>query len=539
MSKRYFSLSAVMLQHFIVVLLLLTAAAAPSDHLRLVTQGKDLISFIDVDDEVGVSLLSYKHTLLQKQEKATSGRADAKSKIHGPLSVQFFDGFDQGESTYDETFFNGEDRRLWNGRESSSPIQTPNEPGAKFFAETPSAGSTAAWQTIEGNEIQNMAVNRRAHFAEWQNTPSGWIQKYSPSELGRGGVSRPAGPNQAQWFDSDALQYDGLGRRQTPPLGTAKELLDALPGAGWVHRAVNTTLRCKEVGCTASSRLNLFDPDVEEAEFCRLSIHVHPTDYDNENSKEFVKSWRVNDHIATGICNPWRQGCNDKDAQILVPCLEGLKVDQLLSGKGHVIIEGTLNEMVDECPYDGYLLNGVAVGACMVRTTTTTTSWAEPQLDDSGEFPLIATANASLRCSKPGCEVQTTLRMDPQTVLGAEKCTMNISVVQTDFDSSVGVPEQIEFIYLEGAGNISQAITPGRNPCTDEKSGKNVTAADRVFKVITNRDVTADFQKMPVGDLLIRGKISDHVDDCASNGMLLDGLITVECKRPLPSRAQK
>lgn len=459
-----------------------------------------------------MSLLSVKTKLHHRSQS----RGTRRAKSSGPMSADFFDDFDQGESTFSKAFFNG--------RETRKPFGAGSHAAGSFFAETASAGSRAAWQTFYPANPGHVA-----HAADWELQPTGWVQKYSRAMLGG------PGPNPASWFDSSVLNYDSFGREQLPPLGTARRLLDAMPGEGWVERSVNSALQCKEVGCTARSQVEVYDPDKEQASLCSLNIHVHPTDYDNEWSKEFVKYWKVNDLLATGTCDPHARGCNATAQRQLVPCLQDLGVDRLLSGKGYLVVEGQINQMVDECPYDGNLLSGVATVTCMVRNippvrqTTTTT----PALDASSLLAVPVTANSTLRCGKPGCQATSRVDIDPTIALAGGTCLMNISVVQTDFDESVGVPEEIEFISLEGVGNISTSIKPGRNPCTEEFStGKHVPTADRVFQVISNRDVTAQILEAPVGSVLVGGKISDQVDECGSNGALLDGFITVTCLMP-------
>jgi len=108
---------------------------------------------------------------------------------------------------------------------------------------------------------------------------------------------------------------------------------------------------------------------------------------------------------------------------------------------------------------------------------------------------------------------------------------MNVTVQQTDFDETVGVPEEIEFLTLgdgHNSENISTKVKPGRNPCTEEyTTGK--PAKNRTFALVTNKDITKEVLAQPLGYLHIGGKISQQVDECASNDMLLDGLVEVAC----------
>merc|ERR1712008_208887 len=116
--------------------------------------------------------------------------------------------------------------------------------------------------------------------------------------------------------------------------------------------------------------------------------------------------------------------------------------------------------MVDECPYEGNLLSGVATVTCFVRNRTVETpvnKTVTPSgaVKKSGDKPLPAiNVSAPLQCSKPGCTATTFLRMDPGLALLGGKCKMNVTLVQTDFDSDQG-PEQVDFLLLEGSGNLS------------------------------------------------------------------------------------
>mmetsp|Transcript_58763 Transcript_58763/g.95110 ORF Transcript_58763/g.95110 Transcript_58763/m.95110 type:complete len:498 (-) Transcript_58763:9-1502(-) len=458
-------------------------------------------------------------------------RGQLAGKLSEPLPSSFFHGSEQEEST---SHTEDESPRLdppQTGYDAPLGHRLPKE----FFEASPSAGAQQAWQTIWPS-ADHAPMNRQSHQGQWLYTLHGWSQAPVSSDASE---ERP-GPPSASWFDSSVRKYNGMGQLRLPSPDSPERLMDALPGEGWVQRAVNTSLKCKEVNCTATSRLDIFDLEKEEARFCRLNIEVHPTDYDNQWAQEFIEFWKVNDHLASGQCFPLAKGCNAATQRPLIPCVQDLGVDLLLVDKGHLDIEGKLNRMVDECPYEGYLLNGVAMVTCMVRdipttTTTTTSTWASL----AAEFPPVK-VSGKLRCNSPGCSARVLIDIDPAIALAGGVCKLNLTVVQTDFDESVNVPEQIEYIFLEGAGNISTAVKPGRNPCTEELvTGKAVSAQDRLFAVISDRDVTAQIISPPIGVLLLRGKISEQVDECGSEGNLLDGLVTVECILPPDSKSLK
>lgn len=236
-----------------------------------------------------------------------------------------------------------------------------------IFAETPSAGSKEAWQTYWPGSA-SVVTNRIGPQPSWQLSNTEYMEPYlvaGENSDGTGGQSKKA----ARWFDTSVLRYNGMGQPQLPPSGTGARLEEAQAlGDSWVQRAVNTSLLCKEAGCTASSKLTVFDPKKEETQRCRLSIHVHPTDYDNQWGQEFIKLWKVNDHMATAMCLPNALGCNASAWRPLIPCLQDLSVDHLLAESGGSLsIQGSINKLVDECPYQGYLLNAVAAVTCMAR----------------------------------------------------------------------------------------------------------------------------------------------------------------------------
>lgn len=197
------------------------------------------------------------------------------------------------------------------------------------------------------------------------------------------------------------------------------------------------------------------------------------------------------------------------------------------------MIEGSINRMVDECPYEGYLLSAVATVTCMTRKKTeplmgqnmTSHGHKKKHTQHTGTH-----ATAKLQCDKPGCASWTHIQLLPEYLTNLT-CLMNITVQQTDFDETVGVPEEIEFLTLgdgHNSENISTKVKPGRNPCTEEyTTGK--PAKNRTFAVVTNKDVTKEVLAQPLGYLHIGGKISQQVDECASNDLLLDGLVEVAC----------
>eukprot|EP00930_Biecheleria_cincta_P034990 TRINITY_DN24109_c0_g1_i1.p1 TRINITY_DN24109_c0_g1~~TRINITY_DN24109_c0_g1_i1.p1 ORF type:complete len:526 (-),score=87.55 TRINITY_DN24109_c0_g1_i1:19-1596(-) len=437
----------------------------------------------------------------------------------GPFSQEFFDSFDRGETTLREATSHPSDRV-----DTTAPFEytVPMRGSSRDAFETSaSAGAVQAWQTYpEGS---------------WQFVDqSTFVQRLSTSHLGFDGVSIPTYPREkpAEWFDDSVLNFNQRGQPQQPMPNSPQRLLDVLPGQEWNQRAVNTTVRCKEVACTAKSLLQVFDPQQEEAKFCRLNVEVHPTDYDNEWSHEFIKVWKLNGRVASSHCNLEARGCNASASRPLIPCVQDLEVDHLLA-PGSLVIEGSINKMVDECPYEGYLLSAVATVTCMTRKKLAEPLKGQNMTNSGHDDDARRTgthAKATLQCDKPGCESWTHIQLLPE-FLHNLTCLMNITVQQTDFDETAGVPEEIEFITLgdgHSSSNISTNVKPGRNPCTEEyTTGK--PAKNRTFAVVTNKDITKEVLAQPSGYLHIGGKISSQVDECASNDMLFDGLVEVAC----------
>eukprot|EP00930_Biecheleria_cincta_P048905 TRINITY_DN3415_c0_g1_i1.p1 TRINITY_DN3415_c0_g1~~TRINITY_DN3415_c0_g1_i1.p1 ORF type:complete len:762 (-),score=154.04 TRINITY_DN3415_c0_g1_i1:275-2560(-) len=609
-------------------------------------------------------------SLSMLQRAAASAR-----RAKNPLPPQFFESFDQAESTYSESFIDRTPQSVldWGGFTTGQMQGTPEN----AFENTPSAGKHQAWQTYP----------RLPTDGTWTYQGRGMQEMATLSHLHRDGGIKPAG-----WYDTSVLNYNKRGQPIEPQLDSPERLQAAMPGQEWTQRATNTTLKCKAVGCTAVSLLNVFDPDTEEATSCKLKIDLHPTDYDNEWSREFVKTFKVNGAVASANCYPKARGCNATAWRPLVPCVQDLSVDHLLKEEGSLTIEGTINRMVDECPYQGDLLSGVATVTCMARKKVQTLPHLSPVVGIGGvggagflhlgngegggqgiasiesaeaaaqkacveaadrarragaspeevketckkaaEEAFQAKQSAAVQackaaaerarsagksiqqasqacaqavlhlakaahlsedqaanlaaamakaeagvlakkagmspaevsqemqkasdtvlensmpgvkseitgrfnCSKPGCRASTMLKIDPAIARSGATCKMDVHVIQTDFDESVGVPEVIEFISLEGAGNLTTNVKPGRNPCTEEfSSGKSVPLQERVFPVITGWDVTKDILKPPIGQLILSGKISLHVDECGSNGALLDGYVRIRCSMPKHTAAK-
>jgi len=498
-----------------------------------------------------------------QQEQTSLLQKTSQGRAKTPVPANFFDEFDQGESTIDQAFYSNID---FPGHLEPSALIHGDSPGSseQFFVETPSAGATEAWQTYPG--LGDVPANREAHEGTWIRGEAGYWQTYSGSPYGYGGSSTSA--NDASWFDSMTQNYNGLGEPQLPPFTDAKRLQNVMPGREWVQRAVNTTLTCQAAGCSAASQLNVFDASSEEGQFCRLNIDVHPTDFDNALSREFVKFFKVNDHMASGQCQVHKlMGCNASAWRPLVPCVQDLSVDHLL-GDGSLVIEAQINSMVDECPFEGNLLSAVAMATCMVRNKTNMSALVRAKPTTVGEASSTSAIGAGvsngtlagesqngtghvaayedllpgsihqyeakMQCGSPGCTARSIMTIDTQVLRAGAICMMNLSIVQTDFDESVeNDTERIEFINVSSLGAVATNLKPGRNPCTEEySSGTKIGILDKVYQVVANRNVTDAIRAKPFGLLVLDGKISPQVDDCGNDNQLFDGTVLVECTIP-------
>merc|ERR1740138_174112 len=155
----------------------------------------------------------------------------------------------------------------------------------------------------------------------------------------------------------------------SPFPGTGEHLSYAPSKNSWTERAVNTTVTCEAIGCQASSYLQVYDPAREEAASCKMSFGVHATDFDDKD--EVVQDLTVNGRLVTSSCQITSGTCNRSAA--LWPCVTETPVDTLLED-GRLFVQASISESVDECPYDGNLLSGVAVVTCMVRSLPPSTN---------------------------------------------------------------------------------------------------------------------------------------------------------------------
>lgn len=504
-------------------LLALAAATrdASSKPLVVATQGRRLrtVSLADVSADA----------ITQKASSVQHGKAQ------NPLPSGWFGDFAQDESTYTPQGLDAsKDDPGWAvryGKDPSleSPFTNPQVFKSEFFQESESGGSKAAYQTNYPSLSSGIAGNRATPENDWRQTPSGWVQDYRPER------KFEAGPARADWFDNSVAQVDGFSRQLTPSGHDGLSFADS----DWKERSVNTTISCKAPGCTATSSLQLFATDKEEARNCKLSIHIHPTDYDDDFGAEHVEHWKVNGYVAARECNPRARGCNSTAEKPLYPCLNSFDVDKVVNTAGSLVIEGKNSIMVDECPYKSNLLSGVAMATCMIRSKSTAGALLNQTKGDKNATTSMFTmadmlGEGVMKCDKPGCTATTHVYFSPAIALNGGKCTMNVSVHQTDFDDALGLPEQIDFIQVEGKNITTGPLQPGKNPCNERYKGTNVTADSLIFSAVKEYDITQLIKDSAgiAGALKVSGKISDQVDECGHEGNLLFGNVTIRCVPP-------
>jgi hypothetical protein len=469
----------------------------------------------------------------QEGEKRQEASVLATAKHRDPLPPGWFGDFSEGESSYTTM---GEDASnenpMWATKYGKDPVIESSDDSksfpAEFFHESESGGYIEAWQTNYPSPHGDFAGNRGGHENSWRNTPSGWRQDYRPTNLDM----NTGGPIEAAWFDNQVRQTDGFGRNMQPAKKDgARYNQDVM--RMWKERAINTTLTCDEPGCVGRASLAVYKgSEGEEATNCRLSFMAHPTDYDDDWSREHVEFIKVNDYIATKECNPRARGCNSTAELPLYPCINGMDIDKLMDENGVITVEAKNSMLVDECPYEGNggknLLAGVVVVNCMVRNK----SWHEVPTPPP---TLISTQECKgvVKCSTPGCTAEEHIACSPALALNGGTCKMNISVRQTDFDDDLGLPEQVDFFQVEGTNVTDGPVQPGKNPCNDEYKDNPLPESELFYAAVTDKDVT-ELMKLsrPQGYVRVKGKVSAQVDECGYKGNVLYSEVAIRCEAP-------
>lgn len=481
-------------------------------------------------------------------------RALLLQRGQGPKDADFFGAFSEAESTHDadvqRVLKRGEGYELQpddpNGAEGVRP--------AAWYHESQSGGPRHAWQT-HYPQLATGATGRDAALGPWVVDENGrWVQEKAPPSTGGAPAVR-----KADWFEASARQEDGFGRPPPPLPGTGREFLES---SVWAARRVNTTLACKDPGCTATVSMQAFDGLREQAAGCTMSLFVHPTDFDDQYSGERVTRIRVNGHLVQTDCYPMVSGCGRAAQATTFACVRDLPLDHILNESGALDIEAAISDVVDECPYKGNLLAAVPVVSCLVAPSawqlanaSNGTGYGNGNGNGDGSsdlgaggngtagagaagpviprvvretygLPKIISLGAPFRCPERGCSAVAELNLN-QTVLPYRQCLLTVTVNQTDFDADQGTDESIQWLKVN-EGVVLANVTPGHNPCRAQCNGRPLTAEQRQFVALAQHDIT---NSVSAGDgrLRIEVKISDYVDECAYEGYLLSGYAFVTC----------
>lgn len=444
----------------------------------------------------------------------------------------WFGAFSQAESTYDEDGVN-EDPDYPEAEVANGDYEAGSKPGLlahggadgfppDWFQESRSGGPKEAWQT-QYPLVEGLGSSPGGQVP-WRRSSNGkWQQHYKPPMLS--GASSRSNAKSAVWFDTGVDLYDSFGRPEQPDSSSGRAYIE------WQERTKNVSLTCKNPGCIANATIAMFDAVKERVKHCRLTMKVHPTDFDDEYSRENVEWTILNGAKVNAQCNPYARGCNATAQAPLYPCLESLDITDFIDEEtGALKLASKITDMVDECPTaTGNLLDGVAMATCFVADKV--------QLPPPGLPPSLTPApsdvllsdhgTCKLQCKTTNCTAQCTVRLNQKDVEN-KTCKLGVILNQTDFDGDLGSVEVVNYIKADGK-ELGKDIKPGKNPCKLRMQGTALTQAQISYEAVKDHDVTADAKD---GTLLVEGQISEKVDECASNGNLLDAIATVNCTGP-------
>lgn len=253
---------------------------------------------------------------------------------------------------------------------------------------------------------------------------------------------------------------------------------------------------------------------------------------------------------------------------------------------GTLVIGAKINNLVDECPYEGNMLHAVPMVTCLVQgkqppplyggtpnspeavlaaeaaeaaarnsavsgstIVAQGNSVAVSEADSDGQSQLMNTfrnsqrgeafrlaaqeiagptwhfLQAPLKCSQRGCTARLSMGLN-RTAATMGTCALSILVNQTDFDSEHGSNEGIVFMSIGGENVTVTDPSPGVNPCTARWSGSPVPDDQLEWTAVSDLDVT---EEVVAGEVIIQAQISDLVDECPSQGFLLDALVQINC----------
>jgi len=460
-------------------------------------------------------------------------QGSTRVRLGNQKNANWFGIFDEGESTYDVEADDGrahmDDNMIGRFREGWDPklpiqsAQDSKEP--RFFDESKSAGYKDAWQTHFPALTGTLSAGGATPGKWYQAAGGPWQQEYVDSKSYQSSMLNPA-----SWFDSSVSQYDGFGRRKFANEETPRRFWD------FEERSVNTTLFCKEPGCTANVSLKApFDPATEIAKNCKLSVFFHPTDFDEYYSGEKVEFVDVSNYRATTSCFPMASGCNASAAQRLFPCVSHLDIDNILADPnftGTLTVASKISDVVDECPYKadekdtGNMLSAVPMVTCLVKPIVELKTETPPPVEPvTLANKASCKAEAPIKCTTRGCDAEGSVEISNFCGQPGNKCKLNLTIYQTDYDNEDGTLEMIEYIKVGGV-TVATNVKPGKNPCKTSWGGKPAPESDLLYLAVKDQDVA---ENATTGTIKVEGKISDYVDECGYEGYLFHGLITVDC----------
>lgn len=450
-----------------------------------------------------------------------------------PKGATWFGEFAQAESTYTDDLPSRETNPDVVFADGWTPRYKTNKgagEAAARFHESPSAGDGQAWQTHFPALGASVSGDRSKDGVWYIDGGGEWMQDYKSMPLAKTPHTSRHLRTDASWFDSSVAQYDGFGREKMPGPSSAKRL------AGWAEKSVNTTLTCEKPGCNGSAALQAFDASTEQAKNCRLSFHVHPTDFDDRHSGERLVFIHVNNAAVNTDCFPDANGCADEtlgdvNPKSLFPCVLGLPVDHLMNfSTGLLTISAGISDVVDECPYSGNMLSAVPMVTCMVAPMPLAAAAAPVPVMP---VPLQATGvgdsvvkcfETPLQCPERNCTAESSVIFPMVNGESLDGCRANLTFMQTDFDGDEGSIELINFATV-GNETLGTDLPPGKNPCKSKFAGTPLSEVEMEYAAVTDKSIEAAQN----GVFNFRAKISELVDECASEGYLLNGKAKVCC----------
>jgi len=497
-----------------------------------------------------------RRSLLQVGSERARGTME---KSADPHDASWFNSFALEESTYNPLEDQGKMHPTgWNPqfKEKAGKSDEPAKSSA-WFHESQSRGADEALQT----HYPALTSGKSAYVEQpdWQMGPGGdWVQNLKVAA--DPASAHPKQAKNTQWFEHFSDQYDKYGRPKTPVEQVA--LVDSSV------RTVSSNLTCQKPGCVANATLDIYDPSIEFIHECTMSFGAHATDFDDNFDGERIFNILANGRALGGDCFPLANGCVSLlSRELMYSCVQDYPVDTVISSEGKMFVTAAIPQVVDECPYQGNLLHAVATVQCHVTpittTTTTTTTTVPPSFpsknpfvdqwssnkfqspqDISGKAPVgvlkpptpalptksfmehrvhSLSASGVMRCAERGCSASLVMDLN-QTLLSLDKCLVQMTVNQTDFDNKDGSFERLS-VNVSGVPALVDAA-PGLNPCRSFYAGEAPSQEQMTYQALKDFDITDSIRKGPV---VFTARITRQVDECPSNGYLFDSKVAVTC----------